>query len=46
VKATTGETGKNMTRKMIEVNWLWLGMALVLALIVVTLFTPKPVASA
>ena len=35
-----------MTGKILKINWLWLVLALVLTLVAVTLFMPKPVEGA
>ena len=35
-----------MTGKILKINWLWLILALVLPLVAVTLFMPKPVEGA
>jgi hypothetical protein len=35
-----------MTGKILKINWLWLVLALVLPLVAVTLFMPKPVEGA
>ncbi len=35
-----------MTNKMSKINWLWLAIALVLTLVAINLFTPKPVEGA
>ena len=35
-----------MTGKMLKINWLWLALALVLPLVAITLFIPKPVEGA
>jgi hypothetical protein len=35
-----------MTGKIFKINWLWLVLALVLPLVAVTFFMPKPVEGA
>ena len=35
-----------MTGRMLKLNWLWLVLALLLPLVAITLFTPKPVEGA
>jgi len=35
-----------MTGKILKINWLWLVLALVLPLVAITLFMPKPVEGA